>query len=42
MGQPHTYVKGKGSHQNVPPPLASKVDLFCTAKKINTITSHLP
>ena len=36
MGQTHTYVKGKGSHREVPPPLKAKVDFYRTTRKILT------
>ena len=41
MGQTHTYVKGKGTPSNVPPPLQSKVDFYSTNKRIST-QSQLP
>ena len=39
MGQTHTYVKGKGSHREVPPPLKAKVDFYRTTKKILTVAT---
>jgi hypothetical protein len=33
-----TYVKGGGSHHNVPVPLTSKIDLYRSSKKIGSFT----
>jgi hypothetical protein len=34
-----TYVKGGGSHHNVPVPLSSKIDLYRTTKKLDSGTA---
>lgn len=35
MGSSQNYVRGGGSHTNVPIPLSSKVDLYGTNKRIS-------
>jgi hypothetical protein len=38
MGPTTTYVKGGGSHHNVPVPLTSKIDLYRSTNKIHSFT----
>jgi len=36
MGQSQSYVKGGGSHYNVPVPLNSKIDLYRSSRKLTS------
>lgn len=36
MGQGKSYVKGGGSHHNVPVPLNSKIELYRSTRKLNS------